>query len=680
MITVVIKCNICVKKIKDNLYINCCICNGKYHNRCLQLNQNDTSIHDTTTWYCHKCLSDNMPFVNIFSSDDFYDALAEFWRKKSKFTIDDLRSKSFNPFELSEHDHFEPLADIDPDSQYYNQLSSQFENCDYYLEDEFIKKCVQKSVKSKNVSVMQFNIRSAKKNIVYFQNFLESLNILFGVIGLSETWFNEYTCDLYCLDGYELVGNHRDHKRGGCVAIMVRNDYVYDHRKDLDVMEEHIEGVFIEIEKFYLNQDKNIIIGSLYRPPNTCVNTYNAELTKILGKIQKENKKCYLMGDFNLNLLKIDEHLPTSEFLELMHANHFYPIINKPTRITENSATLIDNIFCNSLMNASFQGVFYCDISDHFPIFNIEQNTSNTIESDTYIMKRMVNKKAMTLFLHRLKSISWTHIFENNCTVSSFNTFYEAFTKEYDLAFPIKRIRLKCKANKSWVTDSLAKCLKKNNKLYKMFKRHPTTINKIMYQKYKSKLSGIMKKAEKDHVGTMFEQCKGNLSKSWKIIKHLINQNSKTKKVHNFIIKDNLVSDRKVIAKGFNDFFTNIGPNLANKIKPTNIDPISYIPNQNQSSIFLTPVTEQEILNIISEMKNSAAGWDGITAGILKECKLSIAAPLTYICNLSLMQGIFPSQLKIAKVLPFLKQKTRHRLATIGQFQYYHVFQKYLKK
>ena len=72
-------------------------------------------------------------------------------------------------------------------------------------------------------------------------------------------------------------------------------------------------------------------------------------MEEVIIHIQKDNKKCYIMGDYNINLLNYDLHTATAEFTDMMYANSFVPLINRPTRITESSATLIDNIFSNDL-------------------------------------------------------------------------------------------------------------------------------------------------------------------------------------------------------------------------------------------------------------------------------------------------------------------------------------------
>ena len=72
----------------------------------------------------------------------------------------------------------------------------------------------------------------------------------------------------------------------------------------------------------------------------------------------------YLMGDFNINLLNVDKHIPSSQFLETMYSYGYCPIINKPTRIQGYAATLIDHIYTNyynSNENELFNGIMFTD-------------------------------------------------------------------------------------------------------------------------------------------------------------------------------------------------------------------------------------------------------------------------------------------------------------------------------
>ena len=80
------------------------------------------------------------------------------------------------------------------------------------------------------------------------------------------------------------------------------------------------------------------------------------------------------MGDFNIDLLHCSSHTPSQDFIDTMFSHSFAPLINKPTRVSNHSATLIDNIFHNKhISDESVQGILYTDISDHFPVFYIKK-------------------------------------------------------------------------------------------------------------------------------------------------------------------------------------------------------------------------------------------------------------------------------------------------------------------
>ena len=82
------------------------------------------------------------------------------------------------------------------------------------------------------------------------------------------------------------------------------------------------------------------------------------------------------MGDFNINLLNYDSHSETNDFINIMVSNHLLPHILHPTRVTDHSATIIDNIFSNNLELATLSGNILNNISDHFPQFLILENTN----------------------------------------------------------------------------------------------------------------------------------------------------------------------------------------------------------------------------------------------------------------------------------------------------------------
>ena len=102
---------------------------------------------------------------------------------------------------------------------------------------------------------------------------------------------------------------------------------------------------------------KNIVCRIVYRHPNTSLQSLLDHLSKILDKVHKESKLCVIMGDFNINILNCYSHALTGEFMNLL-SYFFQPHILQPTHITSHSATLIDNIFFNSLEFVTYGNIF----------------------------------------------------------------------------------------------------------------------------------------------------------------------------------------------------------------------------------------------------------------------------------------------------------------------------------
>ena len=147
------------------------------------------------------------------------------------------------------------------------------------------------------------------------------------------------------------------------------DDLEYKLCRDCNYSEpEVIETLFVEIN---IPNGKNIIVGTVYRPPNYNTRDFLEKFNEILAKITRNDKYCYLGGDYNIDLFHYSDHAPTQEFVDSLFSHMFIPLINRPTRITAHSATLIDNIFTNNVRCKHFNGIVINDISDHLPVFGI---------------------------------------------------------------------------------------------------------------------------------------------------------------------------------------------------------------------------------------------------------------------------------------------------------------------
>lgn len=202
-----------------------------------------------------------------------------------------------------------------------------------------------------------------------FVSLLSNTKCCFNIIGCSETWLNDKSyIDALNLEDYKLYHKDRFGRSGGGVCLYVRSNMHADVC-DLAVNDNHIDSLFIEIKN---DKGKSIIVGVIYRSPDSDLNIFNNKLEEMLLHINKLNKDCVLLGDFNIDVSKDDA--VKNDFINTLHSSSFFPTINIFTRVT-NTTTVIDNIVTN-IRNVKLEsGALLSDITDHYPTilyFNLD--------------------------------------------------------------------------------------------------------------------------------------------------------------------------------------------------------------------------------------------------------------------------------------------------------------------
>ena len=121
----------------------------------------------------------------------------------------------------------------------------------------------------------------------------------------------------------------------------------------------------MEIDKSYLKTKYNIVIGCIYRPPSYSLKSFNDLVTDKLSILLTEKKHIYLAGDFNVNTDPlIRGNINIENFKNMIFSNFVFLLIIKPTRLTQQASTIIDNIYCNENNLESFckSGIFRLSI------------------------------------------------------------------------------------------------------------------------------------------------------------------------------------------------------------------------------------------------------------------------------------------------------------------------------
>ena len=153
------------------------------------------------------------------------------------------------------------------------------------------------------------------------------------------------------------------------------------------------------------------------------------------------------------------------------------------------------------------------------------------------------------------------------------------------------------------------------------------------YKHYRNKLNHTLRITEKRYYQDLLTEHQSNVKKSWQVIKTIINKRKYKPINTKFKSNETITEDGQVISNKFNKFFANVGATLAKNIPITTKSPVEYIITNNTEHFVLDPVSENEVLRIIGNFKDSSAGWDELKPLAMKNIKESIKTPLTHICN-----------------------------------------------
>ena len=468
--------------------------------------------------------------------------------------------------------------------------------------------------------------------------------------------------------GYTHVGNYRSTKKGGGVSILIKDGISYKRRPDLDIFQEgETESIFIEIVS---KSGKNMVIGSMYRPPNTDITQFSNNIATITSLAWKTKGKCLLeiiIGmDHNIDLLKGSCHNPTQQFITDLSDIDLLPTITRPTQITNHSATLIDNIYVSNQLHRDFESsIIIHDLSDHLPLLTMLKQTKLLSKEPLTFTSRCLNDQELKEVNHRLMRKDWIGLLTGTTCDDKFNQFSSIINTTLDEIAPSRTVKISAKRRyvKPWMTRGLEEASRTKLKLYKKYlQKNSSDDDHLKYKRYRNTYNELKRKLKVNYYQAKCESYKSNSKKLWSLINSTITKIKHKGSIIPYITVDGIKKTRpKDIANSFGDFYARLGSNLANNISSstTSIDEYIWrIPRQ-LNSIVLRPTSVHEIDKIIRELLNkSSHGHDEISNITLKALRTLIIFPLCHIFNQSLADGMFPEKMKWAEIIALYKGKS----------------------
>lgn len=504
-------------------------------------------------------------------------------------------------------------------------------------------------------NIFHLNIRSIRKNFDELLLYIETIqqtNI--DIIILSETWMIDDISN-FNIPNFDIIYNDSAYNQNDGTIVYIKNQINFNSS-----IKKLTEINLLEIT-FNLKNTSFIVTAS-YRPPSSDLDIYLTELESYFSNQDKSDMKIFI-GDININLLDTSDNR-VNNYICMMAQLGFFSVINKPTRVYKTSSSLIDHIYVkmtgelnNKLNLSSF--IFKTDLTDHYTILlNIDfkpEHCTNTISSSNKY-KTFTNHDKLRSLLAREK---WERVLQCNDPKTSYDIFIDTLfncieksKKSMKPGMNKNNIKLK-----PWMTQGLLNSIAYRDHLKQKLNKSYSNELRNEYKNYRNLLNNLIKTTKNEYYFTQITDAQNNYKKIWQSVNEITN-NKKSKKVKITDIMDNnnqtLKSDEEK-ANYFNEFFTNVGKRMANCIEKPPL-PVTEKKIYRKESLFFHPVTKNEIVNIISKLKNNTApGPDEISVYLLKKHHQYLIDPLCHIFNCILLTGKIPSKFKESCTTPIFK-------------------------
>ena len=371
-------------------------------------------------------------------------------------------------------------------SDSHDDIPALLQQSPYYDNDSFIQLMANKKGK---ITLLSLNCQSLNAKIDQLRIFLECLiyvSCSIDIICLQESWLHE-TADVshLQLEGYTLISRGKSCSAHGGVVIYLSKKFTF-HILPFQSNSNSWDGLFIEVKSKNSKSpenDKKIVVGNIYRPPRNLTANYtifNDELNEILTQLQRTRHEVLITGDFNIDLLKLNEKSFIHDYFEIIMSNGFVPRITLPTRFGEgNSNTLIDNIFVklSDRLSETTAGILLHHISDHQPYFIcLDKFSTEEYNKDRYVSIRKISQQSMNNFTQEVA---------NRCILDRFDTDISRDPNlNYDMLnniisealmkhLPTKTVKFKKYIHRKtkWITPGIMHSIKVRDRLYIEIKR-----------------------------------------------------------------------------------------------------------------------------------------------------------------------------------------------------------------
>ena len=373
-----------------------------------------------------------------------------------------------------------------------------------------------------------------------------------------------------------------------------------------------------------------------------------------------------------------------AEYVETIFSFGFLQLVTRPTRISENTATLLDHVLTNSTANSHTTSILCSKLSDHFPIVHQIDFSKQKFKNEP-IKSRNFSPDGIQRFKTALSNYNWTHVTNQTCVQEATNNFLSTFNTLFNTFFPetTKTFNKSVNPIEPWMSRGILISRKNKNALAHRSIKSPSVTNSEKFKAYRNLYNRVIRESKKLFFEKQLSENQKNLRKTWKILFSSIHRNSKKSNlIPNLTINGSNIDNPLTMACQFNKFFTEIAGKTVQNINPSSKSPADLIAQNLNSFKFSDKIlTRAEILEATKLLLDKKTpDHTGVSTNFIKQTISVLINPLFHVLNLSFSTGTVPSQFKIAKVIPIFKAGDKACMDNYRPISLLSVFSKIMEK
>jgi hypothetical protein len=497
---------------------------------------------------------------------------------------------------------------------------------------------LQNAIKTNNdaLNICHLNIQSLRHNYDDLVDLVSFLDV--DIMAVTETWLDQNDDSKhFAIPNYQFF-RQDDCGRGTGLACYVRSSIKCERLTNTAFQ----GGMVLRTEFGQLRTN----IAVVYRSPTKCKVTPFLDMleTLIQACLSGAREKLVLIGDTNIDVLK--NSAESTRFLSLISNYNLHQIIKSPTRVTANTATLIDHAIVEDLDSINFSKVFDCVITDHYLIgISIQADVPGKRSYSKEVVRRSLGSYAGDQFIATLAWSNLHHVYAASSADEKAEIFNDCFLSCLDKCAPRRKYNVQ-NACVRQVHDYYLSQLIAAKKYYRWLfanTHRPVDYNSFSYYRRaaKKRLRSVLSSSALMTV----KNAAGNPAKLWSCAK----QAAGIKDVRESVELD---PDR------LNLHFSTVGTrtaDVARRRQNGNDDFMRYMPGQIGGVFEFHAVAPEDVDIAVSQLRDNAPGCDQITKTFIRDALPIIRYPLCDIANASVQQGVFPNVWKRALVTPIFK-------------------------